>query len=112
MSPATTKQATELSTTKKLFFAFATYVGQEPLPPPHSHTPCQPHTRVPQPAHHCRLSAFLTLHVAVGASVAVALVVAVVNFIYHLTFFTVFMLPKGVSGGGARYSQRHTLSDF
>lgn len=58
------------------------------------------------PSYHCRLSALVTLHVAVGAAAAavdVALVVAVVNFIYHLTFFTVFML------GGI---QRHTLSDF
>lgn len=47
---------------------------------------------------------------------SVALVVAVVNFIYHLTFFTVFMLPKGVvqaeGWGEGGYSQRHTLSDF
>lgn len=73
MSPATTKQAKELRTsTKKLFFAFATYVGQAApvpfFPVNHTSAPC-----LPRPALHCRLSAFLTLHVAVGASVAVAL---------------------------------------
>lgn len=78
MSPATTKQARELSTKKKtfLYVCYICWPGTSPYPSPllttllvnHIPVPC-----LPQPAHHCRLSAFLTLHVAVGASVAVAL---------------------------------------
>lgn len=87
-----------------------------PLPPPY-HTPCQPHTRAMPPSARTSLSPLGVSDFACRCRRfcrcrSVALVVAVVNFIYHLTFFTVFMLPKGVLGGGACYSQRHTLSDF
>lgn len=110
MSPATTKASTaQKKKTKRdtrplSLTPYARHVCKHCCPARTICWPCMQHKTHPHFPYHCRLFACRCRRCCSAAAAAnVALVVAVVNFIYHLAFFTLFML------GGFSFSQRDTL---